>query len=312
MPTVAREWLGIAAVLAVAEIVAFTVGVYVYLAVSFASMARHHALGLREIARALLREAFWVFVTQPILPLYFVLGRRLGGRDVGVPVVMVHGYMQNRVDFLRIARALDRAGSGPLFGFNYFWGRSVSSSAERLAAFVERVQRETGALRVDIIGHSLGGVVALEFLAGRGADRVRRCVTVASPHAGVLWRGPVLGHSGRELRHDSDYFRLRKRTRFEIPCLSIASTHDNVVHPPATSSIAPLGGKDLVVEHYGHLSTLFAPPVVSAIVDFYLAREKDGAPVVDLVIDRGLVAGAPGEFVAAADGSTALRTEDER
>lgn len=284
MPMTPRAWGQALAALIALEAIVFTVGVYVYLAVSFALMARHRALGLREIARALIREALWVFLTQPLLPWFYCLGRRMGGRAGGVPVVMIHGYMQNRVDFLRIARALHRAGSGPLYGFNYLWARSVPGSARRLAAFVEVVRRETGAGRVDLIGHSLGGVVALEYLGHGGAARVRRCVTIASPHAGVLWKGPVIGKSGRDLRRDSDFFRTRKRGRFEIPCLSIASTHDNVVHPPETSSIAPRGGVDLLVEDYGHLSTLFAPPVVDAVVQFCLAREGSDAPVIGLVV----------------------------
>ncbi|MFI5297642.1 MAG: esterase/lipase family protein [Polyangiales bacterium] len=293
MPTTPRGWLLTLATLLAAEAIVFTIGVYTYLAVSFALMAKHRAIGAREIARALAREAFWVFLTQPLLPYFYVLGRRMGGRDGGVPVVMVHGYMQNRVDFLRIARALRNAGSGPLFGFNYLWARSVPGSARRLATFVEEVCRETGAARVDLIGHSLGGVVSIEYLAHGGAERVRRCVTIASPHAGVLWRGPVIGKSGRDLRHDSDFFRTRKRTRFEIPCLSIASTHDNVVHPPATSSIAPRGGVDLLVDHYGHLSTLFAPAVVDAVVEFCLAREGAEAPVIGLVVDNVATISSP-------------------
>ena len=61
---------------------------------------------LRAALRAMAHEAFWVVLTQPLLPLFYVVGRRMGGAPDGVPILLIHGYTQNRVNFLRIARAL--------------------------------------------------------------------------------------------------------------------------------------------------------------------------------------------------------------
>ncbi|WP_218275531.1 hypothetical protein, partial [Pseudomonas sp. MPR-R3A] len=92
------------------------------------------------------------------------------------------------------------------------------------------VCRERGVERVDLVCHSLGGVVATEYLRHGGA-RVRRCVTIASPHAGVAWRGPIIGACADELRAGSDHALARAEHALPVPCLSIFSTHDNVVHP---------------------------------------------------------------------------------
>jgi pimeloyl-ACP methyl ester carboxylesterase len=258
---------------AAAATLAFSGGVLVYLLVSFALVARHSKERPKCIAlSAALKEAFWVFVTQPLLPIYYIIGKRMGGCDGGVPVVLVHGYMQNRVDFVRIARALNAARSGPIYGFNYLWSNPVSVSCERLATFVEDMRRAHGTPQVDIVAHSLGGVVALEYVRGIGAQRVRRCVTIASPHAGVTWRGPVIGRSGRELRRGSEFFRRPiNLSKLPVPVLSIASTHDNVVHPQATSALGPSGGHDLLIEHLGHLTLLFSPTVIDATVRFVVS-----------------------------------------
>jgi pimeloyl-ACP methyl ester carboxylesterase len=256
---------------------AFGFGVAVYVAVSFVMMRQHtEARGGLVALREAAREAFWAAVVQPLVPLFYVVGRRMGGRGGGVPVVLVHGYTQNRANFLRIAFALLRAGSGPLYGFNYPWWSTVPANAVRLARFVERVRAETGAREVDLVCHSLGGVVAMEYLASAGERHgIRRCVTIASPLAGVVWRGPIIGACASQLRHGCEFLRAHAATPLAVPCLSVYSTHDNVVHPPSTSTLEHRGGKDHVVAHVPHLSILFAPAVSRAVTGFLLAA---GAP----------------------------------
>ena len=255
---------------------AIALGIAVYVGVSFALMRAHTEVRPTAVAfRAALREALWAALTQPFLPLFYFVGRRMGGRRGGVPVVFVHGYMQNRVDFVRIARALDRAGSGPLYGFNYPWFADVRANVTRLERFVERVCEETGAREVDLVCHSLGGLIAHELLrgggGGDGASRIRRCATIASPHAGIAWQGPILGACAAQLRRGGDFLRAHEEHALTVPCLSVYSTHDNVVHPPRTSTLAHRGGEDRVVRGVGHLSILFSPEVASEVVRFVRA-----------------------------------------
>ncbi len=250
---------------------AFLAGVLVYVTVSYAHLqahapARPRWATLREIAR----EIGWALLVQPLLPIHYLWGRRMGGSAGKRPIVLVHGYMQNRVDFLAIARALARGGAGPLYGFNYAWWRDVDDSASRLGRFVEAVRAETGCTELDLVCHSLGGLVAMAYVTAGGGPRVRRVVTIASPHGGVAWRGPIPGQSAPHLRAD-DELRLRALRRLPVPTLSIYSTHDNVVHPAETSSVAARGGTDLVVEAPGHLTILFSREVQSAVRDFLLA-----------------------------------------
>jgi triacylglycerol lipase len=213
------------------------------------------------------RELAWVALTQPALPCFYLLGRRLAG-GLGTPVIVVHGYAQNRVDFLRIAHECARSGVGPVYGFNYPWFASIRASAERLTRFVEGVLRETGADQVDIVAHSLGGLVALEYVHGAGAQRVRRIVTIACPHAGVAWRGPIVGACGPMLRGGSGFLVERAGRAVPVPCLNLYSTHDNVVHPPAASALARRGARDQAIPHVGHLAILFHPVAARAVVSF--------------------------------------------
>ena len=56
-----------------------------------------------------------------------------------------------------------------------------------LARFVTAVLAYTGAKRVDIVGHSLGGTLAREWMRRDNAYKlVRHLVTIASPHHGII------------------------------------------------------------------------------------------------------------------------------
>jgi pimeloyl-ACP methyl ester carboxylesterase len=258
---------------ALAVVLAFVVGVIVYVAGSFALMRRHTAeRPWADAVRALAAEIAWALLSQPLLPLFYFVGRRLDGRGA-VPVVLVHGYMQNRVDFIRIAFALRASGAGPLYGINYPWFARVDGNAKRLARFIDDVCRERGVDHVDLVCHSLGGVVATEYLRENGGRRVRKCVTIASPHAGIAWKGPIPGACADELRAGTPAVRTRARHSLPVPCLSIYSTHDNVVHPPATSTLVERGGRDRIIDGKPHLAILFARETADAVVDFLCAPE---------------------------------------
>ena len=67
-----------------------------------------------------------------------------------------------------------------------------AASVPDLRQFVHAVLDYTGAEQVDIVAHSLGGTVAREWLRQDDAHSlVRRLVTVASPHHGIINCSPV-------------------------------------------------------------------------------------------------------------------------
>jgi acyl-CoA reductase-like NAD-dependent aldehyde dehydrogenase len=236
---------------------------------------RHLRRPLLVSAAELAREIGWVLVSQPLLPLMYFVGRRLtGGR--GVPVVVVHGYFQNRVSFLYLGRALGRRLGVPVYGINYPWMLPVEDNGARLARFVAEVLAETGAREVDLVCHSMGGLVGRAALA-RGAS-IRRLVTIASPHAGVTYRGPIVGQGGRDLIEGSALLAKLGGHRIPVPALSVYSSADNVVYPVRTSQLSHLSehvtSADLVVGEMGHLAILFATSTADA-VEAFLGKDHE-------------------------------------
>ena len=245
------------------------VGAGIYLFGSYHVMSRHVSPrpAVRHAA-AMVREFFYVIITQPLVPIYYIAGRKMGSGD-GLPVIFIHGYFQNRSNFWWLARQFEKASLGPLFGFNYPWIESIDDSSRRLGKFVDSVCVETGETRVILVAHSLGGLIALEYAhSPAGVGRVAECITVGTPHGGVMWRGPIPGRAGRELRAEAPFVRERRTRQVPAPTLSVYSTHDNIVHPPSTSELASRGGRDLAVDGHGHLSLLYSRDVAHALIGF--------------------------------------------
>jgi pimeloyl-ACP methyl ester carboxylesterase len=116
------------------------------------------------------------------------------------PIIVLHGYAMNRANFVALACRLRAAGLGPVFGFEYWTLGRVAAGARQLGWFVDEVRAATGAAEVDLVGHSMGGVVARYYVTLAGGDRyVKNVITLGSPHAGTDLGGLGIGHPAREL-----------------------------------------------------------------------------------------------------------------
>lgn len=186
------------------------------------------------------------------------------------PVVLVHGYAMNRANFIPLARRLARAGLGPIRGFEYWTLGKVSSAARRLGDFVDQLRRETGADTVDLVGHSMGGVVSRYYVAlGGGGDRVTNLVTIGSPHRGTGVSGVGFGRPIRELYPGSAF--LQRLTAAGLPAsvrvTSIWSSSDALVSNRRTAGLAGAGVQEVRFDDLGHLSLLTSRRVSRLVID---------------------------------------------
>ncbi|MEV0600177.1 triacylglycerol lipase [Streptomyces sp. NPDC050315] len=115
------------------------------------------------------------------------------------PVVLVHGTFGNAETYwLTVAPVLAAAGYS-VFRLDYGADpriplvhgiASMEESAEELAAYVDRVLESTGAEKVDIIGHSQGGMLPryyLKYLGG--AAKVHHLIGLAPNNHGTTGNG---------------------------------------------------------------------------------------------------------------------------
>ena len=96
-------------------------------------------------------------------------------------VVLVHGYLANRSALLPMAGYLRWRGLRQVLSFNYRSSEGVERGAIALREYLRRHVRGG---RIDLVCHSLGGLVARAYLQELGgARRVDHCITLSSPRA---------------------------------------------------------------------------------------------------------------------------------
>src|SRR6185295_12767646 len=92
-------------------------------------------------------------------------GRPTGDVRHDTPVLLVHGFGHNRSAWMVLERHLRKAGFTNVHTFNYNpIAHDVAQIAERLRARVELLRAVTGADKVHLVGHSLGGIVIRWFV----------------------------------------------------------------------------------------------------------------------------------------------------
>jgi pimeloyl-ACP methyl ester carboxylesterase len=262
------------AALAATSNLAMVTGLYPFAPHALMTLGRRRAPALRGHGRLATEWALGVAVSA-VRPLGYVApvwrGRRRGTR----PVVLVHGYAMSRAYFLLLISRLGRAGLGPFYGFEYWTLGKVASAARRLGEFVEELCRFHGVDSVDLVGHSMGGVVARYYVAlGGGASRVRHLVTLGSPHSGTAVSYFGVGRPVHELLPGSaliarlDAAGLPKSVR----ALAIWSRSDAMVWSEAQARLP--GARMVSFDDLGHLGLLASRRVAREVAAF-LSEEAD-------------------------------------
>lgn len=231
-------------------------------------------------ARGLIREARSIGSHIAHYPLGFTRARvrptmNGDGRKVDrihdTPVAVIHGYFHNRSGFDFLSAELRRRGFRWIHGMNYNpIGQSVPDLAERFGRYVEDLRRISGARRVHVIGHSLGGVIARWYVEEMGGYRaVDTCVTIGTPHRGTYaaFLGP--GAAAKDLRPGSGVMRRLETSlrRTGVKYVNLYSDLDLLIVPPSSAMLPEQRNvHNHLVEDLGHTSLLLSDELVGQLV----------------------------------------------
>ncbi|WP_405586472.1 lipase family alpha/beta hydrolase [Streptomyces sp. NBC_01190] len=177
------------------------------------------------------------------------------------PVLLLHGFVDNRSAFALLRRSLVRNGWPEVQALNYSPLTSdIRTAAEMLGPHIERVCEQSGHRRVDIVAHSLGGLVARYYVQRLGGDaRVRTLVTLGTPHSGTRAVPALVPHPlARQMRPGSDVLTELAapaehcQTRF----VAFWSDLDQVMIPAEAARLdhPDLRTRNIQVHGIGHLS----------------------------------------------------------
>lgn len=196
------------------------------------------------------------------------------------PVLLVHGFGGTKSSWSFLARTLSAQGL-TVDAMTYTpFGTSVEQLADRLVVEVERLLSQTGADKLHLVGHSLGGVVIAQAIAGgRLTGLVDTVVTLAAPFAGSPWANLLpIGAVIRALREGSPL--LRRLASAPVPdgvrWLAFTATLDMIV-PGLRSVPVPAEVETVTVNGVGHLGMLLSQQVAGRIIAALPAQGDTGA-----------------------------------
>jgi predicted alpha/beta hydrolase family esterase len=225
---------------------------------------RNVRLGLRATLRLWRREYATLAGSPPRLMLYGLLVRDPAPAQVAVPVLLLHGVLCNAGVWLRLARYLGERRVRGLYSLSYGPPlASIESFAHQLAGKIDAIIAATGARRVMIVAHSMGGLVARAYIRQNGTGKLARVLTIGTPHHGSMHASFFPGESLREMRPGNAWLAALNRERVDpaLRFVSLWSWHDSMV-APQTSSELP-GAVDVALAGIGHNALLGEPEVLA-------------------------------------------------
>ena len=216
---------------------------------------------------------------------HLVRGNRLRRRDAfdemtpeAPPVLIIHGFLGTRGSMYMLERRLVEDGFVCVsFNLGTLNVRDIRRSAFLIHRKIERILAQTPSQRIDIIGHSMGGLIGLYYVKKLGGHaRVRKLIMMGTPVRGT-WAA-LAGVVTLGLWSTSSW-QLLPRSRFldelaqgpippGVEVSTIAAARDWVVPLPTTriqganSMTVPLGHSSLVVseEVYRRVVNTLRPP----------------------------------------------------
>lgn len=195
-------------------------------------------------------------------------------RTPGPPVLLIHGYLATRGSVHLLERHLAERGHVVM---TYRLGSvhlgDIRESAGFIARKIDSLVAQTGVDKVDVVAHSMGGLVALDYLKRLDrARRVRKLILLGTPTAGT-WSALLgiatipLGRASLQLLPGSAF--LRELAETPLPAgpevVAIAGERDWLA-PVHTTVLAGARQVTLATGHSGLLVDEIVAETVSRIL----------------------------------------------
>jgi pimeloyl-ACP methyl ester carboxylesterase len=203
----------------------------------------------------------------------------------GPPVLVIHGYLATRGSVHLLEHHLARRGHVVMsFRFGPINLGDIRDSAGLVARKVESIIAQTGVTQVDVVGHSMGGLVGLYYVKRLGGrHRVRRLVLLGTPAQGTwsallgLFTAP-LGLASLQLLPGSPFLRELAETPLPpgVDVVSIGAMRDWMA--PVASTV--LEGVRHIALPTGHSGLLVDEQVADLVASLLRepAAHVDGTP----------------------------------
>ncbi len=239
-----------------------------------------HRLGPGGFARLFFGEVGAIALSWPLMILHRWLIHDPKPGPAPGPVLLVHGVLVNDGVWFALRRDLARRGTGPVYTVNYGPPLAdIEHFSGQLHTRIEAICATTGAARVTLIGHSMGGLVSRAYLRRFGAGRVATLITIGTPHHGSMLAWSFIGCCLAQMRPGSGWLAAINRGEGEsppVPMFSIWSRHDSMVAPQASAELAC--ARNIALAGIGHNALLNDAGVMERVARAMASGSADREP----------------------------------
>jgi len=195
------------------------------------------------------------------------------------PVVLIHGWSLNRASMALLAARLRRDGRD-VYTVNYPSLLSdTDAKAAHLAVTLRRIAAESASEKVDVVAHSLGGVLIRAVACHHaGLGLLGNVVTLGSPHRGCALAVLLDGFGLRQLRPRSRYLeRLAADDTMasSVNVAALASKFDAIAFPLECCEYRQ--APNVNIEGVGHHGLLLSEQVYTIVKENLDIRLKGAA-----------------------------------
>jgi triacylglycerol lipase len=177
--------------------------------------------------------------------------------DSSTPVIFVHGMGGNRAHFLPMEIYFKLCGIKNTYRVDLSGADSVKRMAWRLSVYVQKVMRASGSSQVDIVAHSLGGIVSRIAIENYGlGSNVRTLITLGTPHQGTYSARFADTKASNELRPGSVLVKRLQKMGWPkgVRGVNFWSRNDVVILPAESALVEGLEQIDFSPStHFGYL-----------------------------------------------------------
>ncbi|MGW6209800.1 esterase/lipase family protein [Streptomyces sp. NPDC055089] len=182
--------------------------------------------------------------------------------STSTPVVFVHGYTGNASNWTTAKSVFQLNGwsSSKLFAYEYnSYGNNITN-AQGLATFVNNVKSQTGASKVAIVNHSMGGLVSQYYLKVLGGhSSVSHLASIAGANHGTTFASACLIYTTCQQMYPGSSFIAQISAGDETPgdtkYASWYSACDGVILPYTSTRLSGATNNNVLCQtHIGYLT----------------------------------------------------------
>lgn len=215
----------------------------------------------------MLQELFFNYLTVLTMPFGFWTSQQKAQTQGETPVLLLHGLFNNQASWFWMKLILRRNGFHNLVTMNLSSWHTEERLTELVAKRVDELRHSLNVDKVHLLGHSMGGIIARNFIQLRGgAAKVDKCICLGSPHAGSKLAPFTVTPLGKVLVPNSDFLkRLAEAPAPEGPKMTcVYSSKDNMVLPIESARLH--WGDNVLLDGMGHTALIYRRKSLNAAI----------------------------------------------